>query len=211
MALPLRVTIASRNRDEDNGGDRAHRAMRRGVAVQMLHIGARGDAPRTSARRRMRYGLAMKVAAALIVALAACAGSPAPRSAAPAACAGAGAGTLEMRGYFLVLLRRGPAWTPERTPATEQLFAGHMANIEAMARTGALVLAGPTDAPETDRTAIAGIFVFGVATQAEVEALIGRDPAIAAGRLVPEILPWYGPAGLTYPGQAAVRGDGASP
>lgn len=142
----------------------------------------------------------MKLLLALVIALAACGG----RAAAPTTCPAPGAGTLEMREYFLVLLRRGPAWTAEKTDATAKLFEGHMANIEAMARSGALVLAGPTDAPATDPTAIAGIFVFGVATRAEVEALIANDPAIAAGRLVPEILPWYGPAGLTYPGQAAI-------
>lgn len=82
-----------------------------------------------------------------------------------------------------------------------------MANIEAMARSGALVLAGPTDAPEADTAAIAGIFVFGVASRAEVEALVARDPAVQIGRLVPEILPWYGPVGLTYPGQATVLAE----
>jgi uncharacterized protein YciI len=145
----------------------------------------------------------MKLAAFLAVALVACA-ARAPTPAAPA-CPDAGAGTLAMRSYFLVLLRRGPAWTPEKTDETKRIFEGHMANIEAMARTGALVLAGPTgpaDGSESaDPHALAGIFVFGVATRAEVEALMANDPAIAIGRLVPEILEWYGPAGLTYPGQ----------
>lgn len=142
----------------------------------------------------------MKPALALVLAVsvAACAARPTPTCPAP------GDGALEMRSYFLVLLRRGPAWTPEKTAETQRLFEGHMANIEAMARTGALVLAGPIDAPADDRAALAGIFVFGVPNRQEVEALIAHDPAIAAGRLVPEILPWYGPAGLTYPGQRAV-------
>lgn len=123
----------------------------------------------------------------------------------PAACPAPGAGTLEMKAYFLVLLRRGPAWTPEKTPETAKLFEGHMANIIAMGKTGKLVIAGPIDAPEADRTAVAGVFIFDVPTRAEVDAMIAKDPAIAARRLVPEILPWYGPAGLTYPGQVAVH------
>ena len=135
---------------------------------------------------------------ALVLALPACGGR-----AAPTTCPPPGAGELQMREYFLVLLRRGPAWTPEQTEETKQIFAGHMANIEAMAASGALVLAGPTD-PGDDPTALAGIFVFGVATRAEVEALLANDPAIRIGRLVPELLPWYGPVGLTYPGQAAI-------
>lgn len=126
-------------------------------------------------------------------------------AAAPAtACPAPGAGTVEMRSYFLVLLHRGPTWTAEKTPETQRLFEGHMANIQAMARTGKLVLAGPFDAPATDKDAIAGLFLFDVSSKEEVETMIARDPAIAAQRLVPEILTWYGPAGLTYPGQLEV-------
>lgn len=108
---------------------------------------------------------------------------------------------FKMQSYFLVLLRRGPAWSPDETPASKQLFEGHMANIKAMAKTGKLVLAGPTDVDASDKTAIAGIFVFEVPARADVEALLKHDPAIAAGRLAPEILPWYGPANITYPGK----------
>jgi uncharacterized protein YciI len=158
----------------------------------------------------------MKLVRLLLVLLVACAarqvepvGPEASMEAAsanpPAACPAPGAGTLEMKPYFLVLLRRGPAWTPEKTPETTKLFEGHMANIIAMGKTGKLVIAGPIDAAETDRTAVAGIFIFDVATRAEVEAMIGNDPSIAAKRLVPEILPWYGPAGLTFPGQREAR------
>jgi hypothetical protein len=50
------------------------------------------------------------------------------------------------------------------------------------------------------------VFIFDVADRAEVAALIENDPAIAIQRLVPEILPWYGPAKLTYPGQTVVVG-----
>ena len=37
----------------------------------------------------------------------------------------------------------------------------------------------------------------------EVVALMKNDPAIEAKRLVPEILTWFGPANITYPGIAA--------
>lgn len=148
----------------------------------------------------------MKLVAPLLVVWIACAGATPPRTTTAAErCPAPGAGKLVMKSYFLVLLRRGPAWTPEKTAETTRIFEGHMANIEAMARTGKLVIAGPVDAPPTDPTAVAGIFVFDVATRAEVEAMIAADPAIAIRRLVPEILPWYGPAGLTYPGQLDVR------
>jgi uncharacterized protein YciI len=76
-----------------------------------------------------------------------------------------------------------------------------MANIQAMGKSGKLVLAGPIDADAADRTAMAGIFVFDVPTRADVEALLANDPAIKIRRLVPEILPWYSAAGITYPGK----------
>jgi uncharacterized protein YciI len=146
----------------------------------------------------------MKLVALLATALIACAGST-PPPAAP--CPGPGAGTFAMKGYFLVLLRRGPAWTPEKTPESTKIFDGHMTNINAMGKSGKLVIAGPIDAPETDRSAVAGIFIFDVKERADVDALLENDPAIAVGRLVPEILPWYGPAGLTFPGKDAPVGS----
>lgn len=142
----------------------------------------------------------------LALALTACASSPkcppAP-AAMPAAAPTAPAGELKMRSYFLVLLRRGPAWTAEKTPETKALFEGHMANIEAMAKSGKLLIAGPMDADPADKTAVAGIFLFDVPTKDEVVALMKGDPAIAAQRLVPEILTWFGPANITYPGIVA--------
>ena len=128
----------------------------------------------------------------LLVLLVAC--SPPPPPAKPA-------GELQMKQYVFVVLRRGPAWTAEETPETKRLFEGHMANIKAMAKAGKLILAGPMDAPATDTSAIAGIFVFDNVDRAGVEQLLVHDPAIAAHRLVPEYLSWYGPAGLTYPGK----------
>lgn len=38
--------------------------------------------------------------------------------------------------YYFCFLKRGPKWTAERTPETDKLQAAHMANINAMAKTG---------------------------------------------------------------------------
>ncbi|HEX7798370.1 MAG TPA: YciI family protein [Vicinamibacterales bacterium] len=109
-----------------------------------------------------------------------------------------------MRTYLFVLLRRGPAWSAEETPESKRLFEGHMANIKAMGKAGKLVLAGPFDAPAEDRSAYAGLFVLDVKTEDEARALLANDPAIAAGRLVPEFRSWYGPAGITFDGASQV-------
>jgi uncharacterized protein YciI len=105
-----------------------------------------------------------------------------------------------MKTYTFVLLKRGPAWTPEQTPETKKIFEGHMANIKAMGRSRKLVLAGPLEADDSDRTAYAGIFIFDTTSADEVKALLAGDPAIQIGRLIPELRTWYGPAGLTYDG-----------
>ena len=145
--------------------------------------------------------------ATLIIALLAACSSAAtcppvtPAATASATTAPATNGKLEMRSYFLVLLRRGPAWTAEKTPETKKLVEGHLANINAMGASGKLLIAGPMDADPADKTAIAGIFLFDVKTKEEVVELMKNDPAIAAGRLQPEILSWYGPANITYPGK----------
>jgi uncharacterized protein len=108
---------------------------------------------------------------------------------------------FSMRTYYMAFLRRGPAWTKERTPEAVEASKGHMANIERLAKCGKLVIAGPFDVPaDAPPDALAGIFIFDVATREEALALSQQDPAVKAGRFAIEVLPWYGPTGLTYEG-----------
>lgn len=88
--------------------------------------------------------------------------------------------------YYMVLLKRGPRWTPEVTDETKKIQEGHMANIQKMADTGKLVVAGPF----LDGGELRGIFIFKVGTEAEAKALMDSDPAVQAGRLIGEIHPW---------------------
>lgn len=124
---------------------------------------------------------------ALVLALAACASAAPPKP------------KFQMRTYGFVLLRRGPAWTPESTPETKRIFEGHMANIKAMARARKLLIAGPLD--DKAKNELAGIFIFETTDVEEIKKLIAADPAIQSGRLVADIMEWYGPAGLTYDGR----------
>jgi uncharacterized protein YciI len=93
---------------------------------------------------------------------------------------------LKLTTYYLGFLRRGPKWTPEKTPETEKLQAAHMANINAMAKTGKLVIAGPFE----NAGEYAGVYVFKVGTLDEAKQLAETDPAVKAGRLVIDVHPW---------------------
>ncbi len=70
---------------------------------------------------------------------------------------------------------------------------GHMANINKMAESGKLQIAGPFGDDGNWR----GIFIFDAATEDEVKELLKDDPAIQSGRLAYEIHPWWTmPGGL---------------
>lgn len=103
---------------------------------------------------------------------------------------GAGAPTESVR-YQLGILVRGPAWTPERTPRTDSIQAGHMANIVRMAEHGALLAAGPFESGGELR----GIFVFRPGED-PLDSLMSGDPAIASQRLEVRRYPWVAPPGI---------------
>jgi uncharacterized protein YciI len=100
-----------------------------------------------------------------------------------------------MATYYVVLLRRGPAWTSAVTPETSAVSKGHMDNIRRLEDAGKMVVAGPFLEQSGDR-ALTGLFVLRAVSAAEAKALIDSDPAVKAGRFVYEILPWMAPATL---------------
>jgi uncharacterized protein YciI len=99
---------------------------------------------------------------------------------------------MKMTTAYLGFLTRGPKWTPEKTPATAELQKAHLANINRLAETKKLVIAGPFG----DDTPLRGIFVFKVASLEEAKALAETDPAVQAGRLAIEMHTWMVPEGV---------------
>ncbi|HSD18085.1 MAG TPA: YciI family protein [Thermomonas sp.] len=101
-----------------------------------------------------------------------------------------GADARGMRRYVLVILKTGPTRVPDGK-ARDEMFAGHMRNIERLAKAGKLALAGPF---MKDPTGWRGLFVFAVDDIEEAKALVATDPVIIQGEMVAEYHPWYGSA-----------------
>jgi uncharacterized protein YciI len=131
------------------------------------------------------------------VALGAAAHIPAQAVPASTQSAAAPAPPPDMRVYYMVFLRRGPAWTTAVTPETTRVNQGHRANIDRLTKEGLMVVAGPFEGTSGDR-ALAGIFILRVPSMEAARAAVETDPAITAGRFVFEIVPWWGPATLRY-------------
>ncbi len=102
-----------------------------------------------------------------------------------------GADEYGMKQYVMALLRAGPNRSLDSL-ASSKLQSAHLENIGRLAKEGKLVLAGPFihDGP------LRGIYVFDVTTLEEAEDLTKTDPAIKAGSLEMELVPWYGSAAL---------------
>ena len=138
----------------------------------------------------MLRGTLTSCALALAVAASTAAGEPPP--------------TPGMSSYQFGLLRKGPTWTAQRTPAGDSLQAGHMANIRRMADAGVLLAAGPL----LDDGDLRGVFIFRADSSARLRELVARDPAVHSGRLVLDLFAWFAPSGIGEPYRRAKQGPG---
>ncbi len=104
-----------------------------------------------------------------------------------------GADERGMKSYVFCILRTGPKDAEIQGKERQEIFAGHMANIQRLADEGKLAVAGPFG--KNDRN-YRGLYIFNVATVEEAEKLVALDPAVKAGVFVPELTPWYATAAL---------------
>jgi uncharacterized protein YciI len=91
----------------------------------------------------------------------------------------------QMKRYYLVFLKKGLNRSQDSATAAA-IQAGHMANIQQLAKEQKLKVAGPM----LDEGDIRGIFILDVPTLEEARRLTEADPAVKAGRLIMEIHPW---------------------
>jgi len=104
-----------------------------------------------------------------------------------------GADKVGMRSYVLVILKTGPKDVEIKGKERDDIFTGHFANINRLADEGKLALAGPF--AKNDKT-FRGLFIFGVKTVEEAQALVNTDPVVKSGMMIADFVPWYGSAGL---------------
>jgi uncharacterized protein len=105
---------------------------------------------------------------------------------------------VEFEKHYLVILRRGPSWTPEVTPEVERIQAAHLAHLGRMAESGKMVIAGPFG--EQQDPTFRGMCLYKTETLEEARKLAEEDPAVKAGRLKVEAMAWFTEKGyMTFP------------
>jgi uncharacterized protein YciI len=102
-----------------------------------------------------------------------------------------GADEYGMKQYVMAFLRKGSNRPTDKAVA-DSLQKAHLDNISRMADEGKLVVAGPF----LNDGDLRGIYIFNVATIEEAKQLTETDPAIIAGSLTMELIPWYSSAAL---------------
>lgn len=104
-----------------------------------------------------------------------------------------GASPYGMKLYVLAILKTGPNDASVKGAQRDEIFRGHFANIQRMAKEGSLVAAGPFGDATGDWR---GVYIFNVTTIEEAQKLTASDPTIKSGILVGEFHLWYGSAAL---------------
>jgi len=103
-----------------------------------------------------------------------------------------GADEYGMKMYTFVILKTGPT-TITDTIKLNQLFQGHMDNINKLSAEGKLVVAGPFS--KNDQK-FRGLFIFNTISEDDVKSWLQDDPTISEGIFVADIFKWYGSAAL---------------
>ncbi len=98
-----------------------------------------------------------------------------------------------LKPYFFVFLKKGPNRGQDSVSAA-RIQRGHLENINRLAASGKLNVAGPF----LDEGDMRGIFVFDCSTEDSVKTMLDLDPAISSGRLVYEIHPWMTQKGTCF-------------
>ena len=104
-----------------------------------------------------------------------------------------GADKYGMKSYVLAILKTGPKDKDFKGKDREELFKGHMANMNRLAAEGKLAVAGPFGKNDKD---FRGLFILNVTTVEDAKKLTDTDPVVKSGMMVVEHVVWLGSAAL---------------
>ncbi len=96
--------------------------------------------------------------------------------------------------YTLVYLKTGPNSASHTPEQKQEIFKGHMANMQRLAKEKTLIIAGPLVQPRDK--AWRGLFVFDVASVDEATRIAASDPGVESGEFVTDIRAARGSASL---------------
>ena len=108
-----------------------------------------------------------------------------------------------MARYCVGLLKAAPGRPEISQEEATKIQAAHLDHLKSMAASGALVAAGPIVSGGDLR----GVLIFRLDSVDKARELAEADPAVKSRRLVVEILPWMGPAGIGEAYAAARKAD----
>ncbi|NJC97707.1 MAG: hypothetical protein FIB03_15455 [Anaerolineae bacterium] len=98
--------------------------------------------------------------------------------------------SIGMTVYYVLLLKKGPTWTPDETPEVNALQEAHLANYRRLAEMGKLVLTGPFLDSFQLSGEMRGMGVLRADSYEEAFELISTDPMVKANRLTFELHAW---------------------
>jgi uncharacterized protein YciI len=97
----------------------------------------------------------------------------------------------KMTTYYLVLLKKGAEWRAEQSAERQRIQDQHIAHLDKLRELGHGLAAGPFG----DEGEIRGIVIMTADSAQHARELEEADPAVKAGRLAVEVLPFMAPEG----------------
>lgn len=93
--------------------------------------------------------------------------------------------------YYLVVLIKGKAWSAQNTPERARIQEQHIAHLTKLGSEGFGLAAGPFG----DDGDIRGLLIVAAKSEQHARELEAADPAVKAGRLTIDVLPFMAPEG----------------
>jgi len=97
---------------------------------------------------------------------------------------------MGMMVYYIFLLKKGSAWSSDKTPEINALQEAHLANYRHLAEMGKLIVTGPFLDAFAVSGEVRGMGVLRAESLAEAQELIDTDPMVKVDRLIFELHAW---------------------